>query len=597
MPLSFRRLLTLVLAAAIALVVTLSVGSPVQAQFSLPEGLGQNNNISPPAKVTRYGNLETMAVESPLSFRTLFTIASPTIYDRSPAALAGRQTVEQRAQEIGARLLLLLNRPMNPETLGFDVSQLNNVKIIRAQDTRFTEPLVLMSVTELDAQFNGLPVEQLAEQWRRVLEQELRTGLNNLPQNQQRIQQILLWLVLLTSIVVVLKSGLSRHQKQLRRQKQAVNTAVISPELKPLQSELMENSAESALGQMRNQFLQRLLPRFSLDRQLGMLDLVQWLLFWLLIFAWYGGGLWVAMVSPYLISGQFRFIEVPIDLLGICFFTGLLIRVSRWLIDHFAVRWQRDDLANFISLGDGQRHRLRTATIAGATKGMVTIGLLLLGGLWALGAIGIPTASTVAILGLLALAISFGSRRLVEDLVNGFLILAEDQFAIGDYIDLGTVSGLVENLNLRVTQLRSGRGEMITIPNSKISEVRNLTRGWSRIDFSIDVAYRTDPDLALAVMQEVAQELYNDPAWHDQIVSEPKVLGIDRISHNGMTMTTWIETQPGQQWSIGREFRLRVRRALAENGIEIGTPQQTYVLEPPFTPSNHHSQKSIDDNN
>jgi small conductance mechanosensitive channel len=93
------------------------------------------------------------------------------------------------------------------------------------------------------------------------------------------------------------------------------------------------------------------------------------------------------------------------------------------------------------------------------------------------------------------LAISFGSQSLVKDLVNGFLILAEDQFAIGDVIDVGSAAGLVENLNLRVTQLRSSDGELVTIPNSAITQVKNLTRSWSRVAFSIDVAYQTDPDI------------------------------------------------------------------------------------------------------
>lgn len=590
-----RKLLTLVLAFAIALSLTVSVGQPVQAQFSL-EGFGQNSNVGPPSNVTRYGNLETIAVESPLSLRRLFTIASPTVYDRSPAALQDRQTVEQRAQEIGARLLLLLNRPMNPETLEFEVSQLNNVKIIEARDARFTEPLVLMSVTELDAQYNGLPVDQLAEQWRGILEQELLTGLENLPQNQQRVRQIFLWLVLLTVFLVLLKYGLSRWQKQLRRQKQAISTVSISAasiptQLDPLRFESGAIAPEIAPVKTRNPFLQRFSHWFNRDRQLSLLNFAQSLLFWLFILAWFGGGLWVAMISPYLTRGQFRFVEVPIELLVTWVFIALLIRVSRWLIDRFAAHWRKAEQGNLISLGDAQRHRLRVSTIAGATKGLVTIGLLMLGVLWSLGSIGVPTASTVAILGLAALAISFGARRLVEDVVNGFLILAEDQFAIGDWIDLGTVSGLVENLNLRVTQLRSSSGEMITIPNSKINEVRNLTRDWSRVDFSIDVAYQTDPDRALTVMRSVAQGLYNDPAWHDHIVSEPKVLGIDSVSHSGITITTWIETQPGQQWSVGREFRLRVRRALKENGIEIGAPQQNFAMEAPFNHLNHNSKE------
>ncbi|MGG6295604.1 mechanosensitive ion channel family protein [Leptolyngbya sp. AN02str] len=611
MSISLRQLLTCILAFAIALGITLSPGRPVHAQLSLPEGFGQSENVGPPSQVARYGNLETIAVRSPLSLTKLFTIASPTIYDRSPDALVGKQTVEQRAAEVSARLLLLLKRPMDAETLVFDVSQLNNIKIIQARDAQFTEPLILMSVTELDSQFNGLPVDQLAEQWRGVLEQELRTGLQELPQSQQRILRMLLGLGGLTGIIVVVKYGLLRRQKQLRRQKKARKTTPGStPIAAPSEPQTLQPvlPSEAAIAPTHTPLLQRLAHVFkrlattdnvmpsvvarvlTLDRQLSLLAFMQWLLFWLLILAWYGGGFWIALMSPYLLENQFRWVEVLLDLLGIWFFTGIYIRLSRWLVDRLADQWKRSNATDLIQLGDTQRHQLRISTIAGAAKGLVTIGWLIVGGLWALGGIGVPTASTVAILGLLALAISFGSRRLVEDLVNGFLILAEDQFALGDYIDLGTVSGLVENFNLRVTQLRSGTGEMITIPNRQINEVKNLTRGWSRVNFSIDVAYHTNPDRALTLMQEVAQGLYHDSAWHDQIVSAPKVLGIDNVSHSGMTITTWIETQPGQQWSVGREFRLRVRRALAENGIEIGAPQQNYALDSPVNHSNHNSQ-------
>jgi len=560
------------LAFVLALGISLSWGAISQAQITFPEGFGQSDQVGPPGDVTRYGNLETIPVQSPLSFTTLFTIASPTVYDRSPDALKGKQTVEQRAEEIAARLLLLLNRPMDPETLAFEVSTLNNVQIIEARDDTFTQPLVLISVTELDAQFNGLPVDQLADQWRDQLEQELRTGLVNLPGDRRRVRQIALGLVLLSGAVAFLKYGLFRRQRQLKQQKKALkNSQEQAPPPVP--------DREGNLEQTQANLLQRLQHLFSLDRQLRVLDLAQWLSFWLLVLAWFGGGFWIAVVSPYLIQNQYKYFEIPIDLLGIWFFTGFLIRISRYLIDRLIRHWKDLDLGDLVDLGDAQRRQLRASTIAGAAKGLATLVILALGCLWALGSLGLPTASTIAILSVLALALSFGSRRLVEDVVNGFLILAEDQYAIGDVIDLGTVSGLVENLNLRVTQLRSSTGELITIPNSKINEVRNQTRGWSRVDFSIDVAYQADPDGAIALLKDVALTLYHDPQWHDQIIAEPTVLGIDSVSHSGMTLTTWIQTAPAHQWAVGREFRLRVRRALAEHDIAIGIPQQTYTLE------------------
>lgn len=568
---SVQRVGRFVLAFVLALGISLFYGPMGQAQIALPDGFGQSAQVGPPAEVTRYGNLETISVDSPLSFTTLFTIASPTVYDRSPDALEGRQTVEQRAEEIAARLLLLLNRPMDPDTLVFEVSTLNNVRIIEAQDDTFTQPLVLMSVTELDAQFNGLPVDSLAEQWRDTLEQELRIGLTNLPADRRRVRHIVLGLLLLTGTVAFLKYGLFRRQRQLKQQKKALK-------LNSEQADLPVTPMEGSLEQTRSSLLQRLQHLFNLDRQLRVLDLAQWLSFWLLVLAWFGGGFWVAFVSPYLIQNQFKYFEIPIDLLGIWFFTGFLIRISRYLIDRLIRHWKDLDLGDLVNLGNAQRRQLRASTIAGAAKGLATLVILLLGCLWALGSLGLPTASTVAILSVLALALSFGSRRLVEDVVNGFLILAEDQYAIGDVIDLGTASGLVENLNLRVTQLRSNTGELITIPNSKINEVRNQTRGWSRVDFSIDVAYQSDPDRAIALLKEVALALYHDPQWHDQIIAEPTVLGIDSVSHSGITLTTWIQTAPAQQWAVGREFRLRVRRALTEHGIEIGIPQQSYAL-------------------
>lgn len=568
----------------LAVVLVLALGSSFlfgevsQAQFSLPAGLGSSEIVGPPAEVTRFGNIETIPVESPLSHRTLFTLASRTVYNRSPEALGDQRPVEQREREIRDRLILLLNRPMDPETLQFNVAQLNNVTIIEARDEQFQRPLVLMSVTDIDSEFNGLPVEELAEEWRTILEDELRLGLEKLPDDQRRIYEILFWLVVMTGIVVGLKYALSRRQQVLRRQKNAIESTAATLDTEALEPE-GSTPVGTALDENRAKIIQGLQQVSSLDRQLGILDFAQWALFWLIILAWYAGFIWISRVSYYLVINQLGVIRVFLDVFGIWFLAGLSIRLSRRVITQLTTRWGDKALATFAEQGDAQRRQLRASTIAGAGKGLVTTIILTVSLLGVLRSLGLPIASAVALVSVLALAVSFGSRRLVEDLVNGFLILAEDQYAIGDVIGLGSAGGVVENLNLRVTQLRSVSGDLITIPNSQIGEVKNLTRDWSRVNFSIDVAYQTDPDQALKVIQEVAQGLYHDSEWQSQIRGEPMVLGIDGVSHTGLTLTTWIQTEPGQQWAVGREFRLRVRRALAENGIEIGTPRQTYSVE------------------
>jgi small conductance mechanosensitive channel len=517
------------------------------------------------------------------------------VYDRSPEAVGDRQTVEQRAEEIQAKLLLLIQRPMDSESLVFEVSQLNNVAVIDVKDNQFPRPLVLLSVTEFDADFNGQPIDELADQWRGILEDELRNGLKKLPDDQRRVNHILLGLLLLTTGLVALKYGLSKRQKPLRRQKKALRAAA-APEPDTVPGGEPAATLDAPAVQARTAFVQRLQQVFTLDRQLAALDFLQWLLFWLMMLAWYSGFLWVAGVSPYLIRNQFKFLDVLLSLLLIWFLTGLAIRVSRRLIDIDIVihRWNPFNRVDFLDFGDAQRHELRSSTIAGAAKGLVTIAIALFGLLSALNEMGLPTASVVAIGSLAGLAITFGSQNLIKDLVNGFFILAEDQYAIGDVIDLGSqTTGLVENLNMRVTQIRSGKGELITIPNSAITQVRNLTRSWSRVEFAIDVAYHTNPDQALAVLRAVAHGLYTDPAWHDKILAEPTVLGIDSVSHSGITITTWIQTEPAQQWTVGRELRLRVRNALEANGIEIGIPQY-YSLDSSVKLSDRPSPQRTD---
>jgi small-conductance mechanosensitive channel len=580
-PLSFhtRRWFRLGVAFLLAFAITLGLDQPSSAQFALPEGFGhQAESAGPPQAVMRYGNIEAIAVKSPLSDTTLFTIASPTVYDRAPDALGDQQPVERRAEEIRAKLLLLLNREMDSESLTFEVSQLNNVTIIDVRDDQHPRSLVLASVTEFDADFNGKPIAQLAEDWRKILEKELRNGLKKLPEDQNRVYQIVVGLLLITLVVAGLKYGLHQRQKSLRQQKQALNLADHTAKAEVFQPKGTTVSLHERIPLWRDTFLQRLQQTFSLDRRLAALDFAQWVSFWLLIFAWIGGVGWVYAVSPYLLAQQFSFLSGVLQLLVIWFTTGLAIRVSRRLIDRFTTSWEGPDLADFVNLGDAQRVHLRASTIAGAVKGLVTILILLVALLSVLGALGVPTASTVAIGSLVGLAVTFGSQNLVKDLVNGFLILSEDQYALGDIIDLDTAAGLVENLNMRVTQLRSASGDLVTVPNSSITQVKNLTRSWSRVNFSIDVAYQTDPEQVLSVMRTVAQQLYEDPEWQDKIVSEPNVLGIDSLSHSGMTLTTWIDTEPGQQWAVGRELRLRVRKVFEETGIAIGIPQQTYRL-------------------
>jgi len=573
----FSRVLRPVILFAIAFVTSIAIAQPGVAQLSLPEGFGQGGIVGPPSTVTRYGSIETMAVKSPLSNRNLLTIAAPTVRDRSADVSSDRVPIEQRAEEIQAKLLLLLQRDMDPKTLMFGVSQLNNVTIITVRSDQYPQPLVLASVTTYDAEFNGLPPENLAEQWRDILEADLRDGLTSLPKDRQRVYRILVGLILIAAIVIGGKYGLSRYQRRLKQQQQDIDSEAADSDDDAAEFHPVTPSEE--VEQQRAESLQKLQQSMTVGRRLASLDFLQWLLFWLLIATWYGGAAWVFAVSPYLLVDSLVFFDKQIALLTIWFLTGLTIRIIRRLIEYLGVEREGLDIGDFLTYGDAHRRQIRVNTIAGAIKGLLMIAIALVGVLLALATLGMPTASVLALGSLAGLAITFGSQNLVKDLVNGFFILAEDQYAVGDVIDVGTALGLVEELNMRVTQIRSPDGELITIPNSAIAQVKNLTRSWSRVAFQIDVAYHTNPRFTLKVLEDISEKFYNDPEWHDQMAAEPEVLGIDSVTHSGMTITIWIRTQPARQWAVGREFRLRVREAMEEYGIEIGVPKQTYQLE------------------
>jgi len=558
------------------------------AQFSLPETLGPSDGSNLPSEVTRLGSIEVAPVLSPITGNELFEVASPTVYNRSTANNIPPTAAERRAEEVNARIRRATferrQPPMDLETLSVGLAKLNDVNVIITRDENYPQPLVLVTVTQSDADYQGVPIRLLGDRWSEILSAEVRTGIQQLSpeqigNNAVRATMVLLGLIILTVLVMAAKYWIQHYQWRLNERKRNLSEPPKTDLPNDPQQGATETPPQVQVAQQRDYFLQGLDEVLSLDRRLNFLSLLQWLLFWLVVLMWYLGIYWLSKQLPYLGRYSDGVVGKPIQLLGVWFVAGLLIRLMRRLIDRFTTEREGFDFSDVLTFGDVQRRQLRISTIAGAAKGLVTILIVSVGALLVLQIIGLPTGSVLAIGGIFGLAISFGSQNLVKDLVNGFLILAEDQYAIGDVVDLGDAAGLVEGLNLRVTQLRSADGELVTIPNSNINQVKNLTRSWSRVNFSIDVAYQTDPTKALTVLKELSQRFYHESEWQPKMLAPPDVLGIDSVSHLGMTITIWIQTAPSQQWAVGREFRLRVRQALAANGIDIGAPRQTYRLE------------------
>jgi small conductance mechanosensitive channel len=279
--------------------------------------------------------------------------------------------------------------------------------------------------------------------------------------------------------------------------------------------------------------------------------------------------------------GQEATLGTPLVVLLLLLATGLSLKAGNALIDFLVRGWSQEQ--------SNQRYILRAPTLAKTIKGWLKVIVYLLLGTalaYNLHQLGTITQVVAVILGFLSFALSLASQDLLKDLLGGLLILWEDQYAVGDVIVVGDQGGLVENITLRVTQLRNLDGELITIPNRSIETVRNLSSDWSRVNYAIEVGYDADVDKVMEVMQVIAQQLYREPQWQEQILEAPEILGIDNIAHTGILIRTIIKTQPLQQWSVAREFRRRLKRAFDEQGIKVGVPQQMmYVNEPLAKPN------------
>lgn len=218
-------------------------------------------------------------------------------------------------------------------------------------------------------------------------------------------------------------------------------------------------------------------------------------------------------------------------------------------------------------------------TLAGVIKGFGLFVIIFSALIQILGVLNIDVKPLIASAGVVGLAIGFGAQTLVKDVINGFFILLENQYDIGDVVRLGTVQGTVEEMTLRRTVLRDGDGTVHTVPNSEIKIVSNLTRDWTQVALQITVAYTENSDRVIQVLRDLAQEVWNDPELHDLLVALPEVPGIDRVSGSDVDYLMLVKTRPGNQFRVTREMRRRIKACFEKNNIQPGTPGKMYVID------------------
>lgn len=220
-------------------------------------------------------------------------------------------------------------------------------------------------------------------------------------------------------------------------------------------------------------------------------------------------------------------------------------------------------------------------TVVGVVRSAGIFVILLVAVMQTLQVFNINIAPLLASAGIAGLAIGFGAQTLVKDVINGFFILAENQFEVGDTIKIAGVQGTVEEVTMRRTILRDDNGTVHIVPNSNIQIVSNTTRDWSQVTLRVGVDYPEDTDRVIQVLRDVAQETYNDPEFHGGMVAEPEVPGIDRVSGHEVDYLMLVKVRPGKQDRVARELRRRIKASLEKNHIKAAVPTQVYIGQMP----------------
>ncbi len=265
---------------------------------------------------------------------------------------------------------------------------------------------------------------------------------------------------------------------------------------------------------------------------------------------------------------QFLRVDIP-KIVVIIVLAFILIRLMKVVINR---------LLAFSRHESGARaQQLRTA--AGVIGSVGTFVIVFLALMQILPVLGVNMGPLLASAGVAGLAIGFGAQTLVHDVINGFFILLENQYAVGDVVRVAGVKGTVEAMTMRNTTLRDDDGTVHIVPNSEIKIVSNLTRDWAQISLHVSVAYNENSDRVVKLLMEVAEEVRNDPEFGGDIVADPQVPGIERVANGEVDFLMLVKTLPNRQYRVSRELRRRIKECFQKNNIQAGNPARVYVLE------------------
>ena len=225
-----------------------------------------------------------------------------------------------------------------------------------------------------------------------------------------------------------------------------------------------------------------------------------------------------------------------------------------------------------------ERRALRARTLGSLAKSIVTAAIGAVTIVMILEVMGYPIAPLLASAGIAGVALGFGAQNLVKDFLAGVMMLLEDQYGVGDVIDMGEATGLVEQVGLRVTRLRGVDGTVWYVRNGEVIRIGNSSQDWARAVLDVGVGYGEDPARVRRLLGEVSHELAEDPEWGQLILEEPEVWGVEDLAADSIVVRLVVKTRPLKQWAVARQLRERIKIRFDAEGIEIPFPQRSIWL-------------------
>jgi len=502
-----------------------------------------------------------------LDGRDLFSIAASRTKGKDDQWGLGtlqfrRDRIEKRLQ---AQVRYLVENAVDPESLQVITTRLNQQMAVQVVfNGEAAKPIV--TVTDLDAEIYGLTELELAEEYARKIREALVLSLQERQPDVQRSQLQRAGIgVAIAALLGTLLLGWQRQIGKVRRR--------LRQEFQHQQAFLERQQAMAGLDADLNQDSAEQEQLFALKRRIERKTWQKRILQLMLLLLMVVALAWVLQCFPQTRTLGVVVLRQPIGLLLIGLTVQIAIVLSYLLIDWLLTKWVGTEDQQ--SPAEIERRRRRLLSLAPVLKGVTATLLVIAGLMLAYSLFSFTTGLTLfAGLGVLGLAVSLAFQSSIKDALTGWMFLARDAYTVGDVVAVKDVAGVVERMSLFMTQIRNSAGDLITLRNGEITTVINRSKDWSRMDFTVLVDYETDTKQAMILMQDVMKTMQADPGWGAELIGEPDILGIEQFEQDGILLKIRIQTQPGQQFNVIREFRFRLNQGFKTAGIKIPIPQR-----------------------